>query len=100
MTIVCGWCRKEIREMCPHCGMAAAPIEFRWRFFLSDFRAALPLLALWIRYRHLVDRLFTCGGVCPQVLFLKGLGGVSHGICEECNTKTRFAQCSRERGVV
>jgi hypothetical protein len=40
-----------------------------------------------------------CTGVCLQLLFVKGLGGISHGICPDCKTKTRFAQSAIGRGV-
>jgi hypothetical protein len=100
MTQICGWCKKELGEICPHCGSTAIPMLFRWRFFLRGFHGALQLLGLLIAYRRLLmGCMFQCTGVCLQVLFLKGLGGISHGVCPECKMKTRFAQSALGRGV-
>jgi hypothetical protein len=100
MTIHCTWCAKRIREVCPHCGCPAAEFFFSWRLFLHGFRGSMRLLALRVAYSDLTKDLFTCSSICKQVLFLRGLGGMGHGVCEECKKQKRFVQVGRERGVV
>ena len=100
MTIHCTWCGEVVREVCPHCAVPAAPYFFRWRLFLSGFRGSMRLLALKVAYGDLTRELFTCGAICKQVLFLRGLGGMGLGVCEDCKKQKRFVQVGRERGVV
>jgi hypothetical protein len=95
MTICCAWCQKFLREVCPSCGHDALPFFFSWRLFLHGFRGGLRHLALRIAYSRLTDQLYMCNMICKQVLFLRGLGGIGEGLCDDCKTKTRFAQVAR-----
>ena len=100
MTVNCAWCQKIEREVCPHCGHDAAPFLFRWKFFLRNFPAAVAIFGTWLAYGRLEKDLFYCGGLCKQILFLRGLGGITWGICKECSKQMRFLQVCRERQVV
>ena len=108
MTCNCGWCGKELREICPSCGFDARPLFFSWRFLLAlPWRAFLRGLGARLIYPPLCGArtIYECTNAmrgpreCRLLMFEKGFGGMNHGLCEPCNVQ-RFAQVSRERQVV
>jgi hypothetical protein len=92
MTVTCSWCLKEMGEICPHCGRPAIPVVFEWRLLFANLRIVILLAALgMLRHKWTEARLYLCtpGSSCRQVLFLRGLGGASHGICNACGDQQR-----------
>lgn len=85
MTRECAWCRKRMGEICPHCLSEAVHVSRRmtWRGVVLHWLLALS------KFREV--QLYICPGSlrvgqasCNMILFAGGLGGVTHGICEEC----------------
>lgn len=92
MTIICAWCKKEIDECCPTCGVPAYRIDFQRALFLRNWRLAVLLLGMRLVYGPILRAAgaHVCPSInCLQIFFMEGLGGVSHGSCRECLAKTR-----------
>lgn len=96
MTRMCAWCGKWMGEVCPHCLRPAMNV----RAMNPRARAVSWLLHL----RNFGDlRVYVCdsksGDPCRMVLFVAGLGGVTHGICGECDAE-QHKTFDRQKNVI
>lgn len=88
MTRTCAWCGKFMEEVCPECGRPAICVNPSGG--ARGLRARL-LRRLLLGRVHIELKLFVCtpGILCPQVVFVGGLGGTRYGICESCDVEQR-----------
>ncbi len=91
MTITCAWCKRDLGEVCPECGQPASSFaDCNPRLFVEHFWRAFALVCMRLFFAAQTPSLRVCRARdCRQILFLAGLGGTSHGICEPCRDENR-----------
>jgi len=88
MTILCSYCKKQIDELCPHCGMPAYRAKFQPAFSIYCFRRALLTVLMRVVYGPILREPYICASMtCRQIVFAPGLGGESTGVCDDCHSK-------------
>lgn len=98
MTRKCAWCGKVLGEVCPHCMSEAVHVSRRmtWRGLVLYYLLSLS------KFREV--QIYICPGSlrfgqasCNMILFAGGLGGVSHGICEQCSAAEQMRMRAQSR---
>jgi len=86
MLRVCSWCSKHLGERCRGCGHAE-PVGVKVHLYLPD-GFSLPGLEA-AQDERLATYVILPLWQCPQCYraWIKGMDGVTHGMCPECAAK-------------
>lgn len=75
-------------EICPHCLQPATAMRSRGGWISRAINRILSLPRLEdIPIVYLCDSKPGEAGPCRMIIFAAGLGGTTHGICEECDAE-------------